>query len=90
MFYKHAGYDITRTLQEQLSTHKKQRISHQMDQLTFRDSHLNITCTLVIYPSLASILIMHLEMLNKQAWISIVAPVNVVWLWETRRIVQPM
>ena len=39
------GYDITRALQEQLSTHKKQeqRNSYQTDQLTFRDAHLDIT-----------------------------------------------
>ena len=39
------GYDITRALQEQLSTHKKQeqRNSYQTDQLTLRDAHLDIT-----------------------------------------------
>ena len=38
------GY-VLRALQEQLSTHKKQkqRNGYQMDQLTFRDAHLDIT-----------------------------------------------
>ena len=39
------SYDVLRALQEQLSTHKKQeqRKGYQMDQLTFRDAHLDIT-----------------------------------------------
>ena len=38
-------YDVLRALEEQLSTHKKQeqRNGYQMDQLTFRDAHLDIT-----------------------------------------------
>ena len=39
------GHDVLRALQEQLSTHKKQeqRNHYQMDQLTFRDAHLDVT-----------------------------------------------
>ena len=64
------GYDITRALQEQSSTNKKQeqRNSYQTDQLTFRDAHLDIGLKYKSgYSYLSSIIIMRLEMLNMGA-----------------------
>ena len=65
------GYDVFRALQEQLSTHKKQeqRNGYQTDQLTFRDAH-HYSNDLFKLVSIA-IIILHLEMLNTQAWIHI-------------------
>ena len=63
------GYDVLRALLEQLSTHKKQeqRNGYQTDQLTFKNAP-HYSNNLFKLASIA-IIILHLEILNTQAWI---------------------